>query len=291
MGFWGQIRDRLFGRKRPETEGIVLLLRSPRAIPVSTVRQAFQDALGPEADLDSLATMGEISFSWKSAGWHITGMAFPTKYVPDKFIDRRDARMAEALEEHQAAILFHIHAAPEGKDRATDGVNLVGQLIAPLMDEETIAVYSLGAERINLANEELKAAFSDGKAVEAMEYRNYDPVVTRYKQKKMDEAVAEARRRWPEFLAAYEARTCDPEEVFIAKFPFGQDPHVEHMWISVESIDGDTVNGRMENKPMFQPGLKEGDPVTGSVERLSDWLYASEKGAEGGFTQRVLQEM
>jgi uncharacterized protein YegJ (DUF2314 family) len=107
----------------------------------------------------------------------------------------------------------------------------------------------------------------------------------------MDAAVAEARSRWPEFLAAYEARTGDPDDVFIAKFPFGQDPHVEHMWISVESIAGDTVSGRMENKPMFQPGLKEGDQVTGSVAKLSDWLYASEKGAEGGFTQRVLQEM
>jgi len=40
---------------------------------------------------------------------------------------------------------------------------------------------------------------------------------------------------------------------------------IEHMWVKVVSVDGDTITGILENDPLFVKGLVCGDEIT--VER------------------------
>jgi uncharacterized protein YegJ (DUF2314 family) len=74
----------------------------------------------------------------------------------------------------------------------------------------------------------------------------------------------------------------------MVKLPFGEEDRVENMWVSVTSISGGQISGKLENKPMHQPGLKLGSMVSQPVEDVCDWIYLEGENLVGGFTNEVL---
>jgi len=120
-----------------------------------------------------------------------------------------------------------------------------------------------------------------------------DPVVSfDSDDPEMNGAIAESRRRWPEFLQAYEARA--PGQRFNVKYPFKvkRSTKNEHIWIGVTAIRDGHVTGTIDNEPDNDIGHANGESVTVPVTGLSDWLYipngASEKDFAGGFTVKVV---
>lgn len=86
----------------------------------------------------------------------------------------------------------------------------------------------------------------------------------------MAAAVAEARRRWPEFTAAYQ-RAAD-KAPFAVKAPVTEAGNTEFIWINVKAIADDQIHGFLANDPVALGDLKLGSFVTVSVADLNDWV-------------------
>jgi uncharacterized protein YegJ (DUF2314 family) len=106
----------------------------------------------------------------------------------------------------------------------------------------------------------------------------------------MAAAVAEAKRRWPEFLAAWKDRT--PQGRFDVKASFADAPggEAELMWVGVQSLDGDAVRGILKNQPHNLKTIKSGDVVTVPAAQVVDFAFTDRGQTAGGFTDRVLLE-
>lgn len=101
---------------------------------------------------------------------------------------------------------------------------------------------------------------------------------------RMNAAIAEARATLPDFLSAYRSGRLDRSS-FLIKYPLGG---WEHIWVEVDSIDSDAVNGRLNNVPA-QPEYRQGQPVRVPLADISDWAYRDGGGVMVGHrTTRVL---
>lgn len=100
----------------------------------------------------------------------------------------------------------------------------------------------------------------------------------------MNAAIAEAQATLPQWIALYR----DPPEGyfnFAIKFPL---EGVEHIWVAVSAIEGDTFVGRLANAPHAE-GWSYGDSVRVPRSQVSDWAYWDDKGVAHGYrTVRVL---
>jgi len=282
-------------RRRSKSKGddiyaIVLMIETPRLLRPDIVLPAIESATGAPIPTESLVEERTSYFRTTVEGYEITIASAPQPYVSEKRW-KGDARLFEEAKLAQGTILLDIWNAPEGKAKE-DGLPLLGRIAAELMDAETRLVYMWPHQRVNVANEKLRSRYAAGEAVEAMMSANYDPVAQISGNRSVEQAVEEARNRWPEFANAFAARTGAEEETFMAKFRFaipGDAENGEHMWIDVRSIDEDIVSGELMNAPVHIPGLRNGDHVNRPLEDLSDWLYVGPNGPEGGFVERVLR--
>jgi uncharacterized protein YegJ (DUF2314 family) len=288
MNLFGRIIRSIFGPKEPDPVALVLLLRSPRELPELIVRQAIEAGTECAVDPDSISSQ-PFKYEWVSNGWRISFLTIPTRYLPARRENKREARLGQAIEAHTAAILIDVWEAPPNVDRVCDGINLIGKMAIPLIDSDVTAIYCFNTQRANLVDEELATALRDGRAFEIMSTMNFDPVITQYSHKKMDSAIAEAKRRFPEFEAAFHSRTTQGDP-FLVKLPFGEENSVEHMWVSVSAIEGGEIIGTLENKPMRQPGLKQGSTVTRPASDISDWIFKDGESVVGGFTTDALSD-
>lgn len=106
-----------------------------------------------------------------------------------------------------------------------------------------------------------------------------DPVTAvRADDAAMNAAIAEAQATLPEWIALYS----DPPagySNFAIKFPL---EGVEHIWVAVGKIDGDTFIGRLANAP-HAPGWSYGDVVRVPRSDISDWAYWDDAGKAHGY--------
>lgn len=103
-------------------------------------------------------------------------------------------------------------------------------------------------------------------------------------------AKEEAQRRWPEFVAAFQAR--EANTAYAVKAPFtSPSGTIEHMWLQVTELSDTAVSGRLDNDPRGDFQIKLGDVVTVPIAHVEDWIIG--KGADnisGGFSIPVLHE-
>ena len=101
-------------------------------------------------------------------------------------------------------------------------------------------------------------------------------------------AAAEAKRRWPEFVAAFNeqrpGRKCAVK--YAAPIKGGGD---EHIWIMVTALGSGTISGTLGNAPAEDIGLKLGDAVTIQTDDVEDWLFTDGQSMTGGFSVATLR--
>jgi uncharacterized protein YegJ (DUF2314 family) len=105
----------------------------------------------------------------------------------------------------------------------------------------------------------------------------------------MQAAVAEARRRWPEFVAAFEQRRAG--QLFAVKAPITDGNNTEFMWAAVTAIEGDLVLGTLENEPVDLKNFRYGGRVRIPSIDLNDWIISEGDSHRGGFTINVLTDL
>ena len=102
-------------------------------------------------------------------------------------------------------------------------------------------------------------------------------------------AAAEAKRRWPEFVAAFNERRPGRKCAVKYSAPIKGGGH-EHIWIMVTDMGSDTISGTLGNAPVENIGLKLGDAVTIQTSDVKDWLFTDGSSMTGGFSVATLRD-
>lgn len=105
----------------------------------------------------------------------------------------------------------------------------------------------------------------------------------------MAAAIAEARRTYPQFLAAFDIAPPLRQGDYMVKLALATpDGGEEHIWVDNLRIDGDRMFGMLANEPGNLPGMRRGSPVEIDHARVSDWSIDGSEGMYGNYTTRVM---
>jgi uncharacterized protein YegJ (DUF2314 family) len=99
-------------------------------------------------------------------------------------------------------------------------------------------------------------------------------------------AQEEAQTGWNAFVASFRSGFGKPGVHHDVKVALATaDGALEHLWVEVTSIEGETVKGTLNNDPVGDVGLKYGDEVTVKRTDVEDWaVFRKDKLLLGGFS-------
>ena len=205
----------------------------------------------------------------------------------------RELRRATAVREHRAWLsVDFMHAGGELSEPKI--YDAIGRLLAEISVSapELLAVFHPATGRIAPWDSELREKLAGGEPLAVFtEPVNVPVIQVESSSPALAAAVAEARRRWPEFLAAYEAAT--DKERFSVKAPVTEGGNTEFIWIKVKAIAGDQIHGFLANDPVALGDLRLGAFVTVDVGELNDWVCPDPAAPDqplGLFTVKAVSE-
>jgi uncharacterized protein YegJ (DUF2314 family) len=276
----------------PPPLSLVLLLRRPRRLDAASLAGVVSEAFGVPA---AAGVDGPAAVVGESPHFllHLAGRVFALHNVARPYFDNAaavaaelpDLRLRKAVARHRAWLAVDLLYA--GAEASGDPEQAVGKLAAALADGDCLAVCVPAQRQIYAYDEGVPAKLRGPDPLGALEARRPAPVIgVAANDPRLLAAVQEARRRWPEFVEAFEQR--HGEQIFSVKVPLREGRVTEHMWVSVSALENDMIYGRLDNEPVEVKRLKAGDRVRVPVRELSDWLYTRGEVLAGGFTIDVL---
>ncbi len=281
---------------RPRQEdppvSLVLLLRQPRDLDTAGLARAAASAFG----VDVRAGESDAGSCVVGASPHFLAQ------LPDRLLAIHNAglpyfdnpaavaaslaelRLREAVARHQAWVSVEsLHA-----DSAVGDPYLgVARLVAALIDGDCLAVCLPARKRVYVCEDGLPAKLRGPDPLAALEVGGPAPVVgISPNDPRLLAAVREARRRWPEFVSAFEQR--ESGQIFSVKVPVREGKQTEYMWLSVSALENEMIYGRLDNEPVAMKRMHAGDRLRVPVRDLNDWLFTRGDTLAGGFTIEVL---
>ena len=282
---------------------LVLLLGSPRSmtayslaqqvstawgVPVNTVRQGEDKSSATEDK--STYVLGEtplFMIGHQEELYLVNNFERPYFDDPAKAAEAcPELRLQKILKEHQAWLSVDLLQVGEKPDRA-HAYKQIARLIAELAGDDCLAVYCPENGHLNSFDPSLIAGLKGENPLEVFQQITQLPVIQiADDDPELEAAVAEARRRWPEFVAAFNTR--QPDHHFAVKAPVTRKDNTEFIWLTVDRLDDTTIHGRLDNDPVNLGQLKHGDSVSVPVSDLNDWVYARGEDINGMFTSKIL---
>ena len=213
---------------------------------------------------------------------------FPKPYTDPQEMAQgaSDLRLKKAIEDHRAWMAVdYMHGFVP--DRPREGYYLpIARLIAELADDSCLAIYHPESGRINVWDPGLKEALLGPDPLKHFSTPANPPVWNvKEGDREMAAAVAEARRRLPEFVDAF--RRQDGGR-FSIKAPITAGGTTEHIWIEVDRIEDDRIGGTLGNEPVNLGGMKLGDRVDVAMAEVEDWVFVRDGDPQGLFTAKTL---
>lgn len=298
MGLWAWFKG-LFSKSSKQDKPIISLVmfeRESRYVDTHLLTSIAERVTGAEfcdSDDSSNFVVGEPPlFVMQCQGMQFLIHAWDRPYVEDPGAaaqECKELRMQNAIREHRAWFAIDFLDVGDDPDVAA-GEQIIGKFIAELANEDTLAIFCPLNEKFcvydSILDGKLRgpnplADFADeAPFVPVTQIQSDDP--------RMQAAVTEARRRWPEFAAAFESRK--PDQLFAVKSPFSDQDHTEFMWLRVTGIENDVIYGILDNDPVDVSTVKSGDRVRVNVADLNDWMIGDDQSLRGGFTVKVLRD-
>lgn len=290
----------LLFRESPYLDAEVLARLATKAwgIPVSgsSAQEDSPEEENESEDDDKAFIVGDAPlFMGKHPNAFVIVHHFDRQYFDDSAAaaeDMVELRLRKAIEEHSAWTAVDVVRWMGDEDDAEAGsYRLVARLLAELADENVLAVFDPDAGMLFAYDPETERKLrSDDPRAELRE-QYYSPVIrVPDDDPAMLAAVAEARARWPEFVAAFEQRDPDAKVPYIIKAPIGPEGGEEFIWIEVTGIESDIIYGTLGNEPAAIPNLKMGDRVRVPLAKLNDWFCVIDGQQVGGFTLKVIAD-
>jgi uncharacterized protein YegJ (DUF2314 family) len=211
--------------------------------------------------------------------------------VSDVATKVNNLRFADVIQTHTAWLAVDFMLSSNDKLPVEVAYQMIGKAIAALADDDTIGIFATEHGYFNLWSPELETSLTgpDPLAIFLKEVKA--PVIGVPNGDSIEQAITEARRRWPEFATAFQTR--QPGDTrFIVKAPFtSEDGDTEHMWLEVFGLEPEYVHGHLINDPFHNKKLKQGSQVEVAVAEISDWLCPdAQDNPKGNFTGRVVDE-
>ena len=197
-----------------------------------------------------------------------------------------ELRLRHAVEQHRAWISVDLIGAPEEESERVAHYPAIGKLIAELSGPDCLAIYHPASGKINAWDQSLEEKLRSPNALEEFAAPVHVPVIqVADDDPRMVAAVEEARRRWPEFVAVFKAKT---SETCSVKAPVTVGEHTEFIWVDVVGLEPEYVHGTLANDPVALEGKKLGDRVEVAVKDINDWFYLKDDEPVGWFTVKVI---
>lgn len=290
---------------------LVFLMSQPRLLSEQQVRDAIARAWGVQLGSEMqqggawLVDGGEVNPAMAQPGVKnylvsANGHMFLVNSVSKPYMDNPeqpaesipDMRLRRVIASHTAWNSVDLFGESPTEIERPEIYAMLGKLLAEFAGDDCIGLYCPEIDRCNEYAPAVLDALRAGQPLSIFEGPTFAPVVqVAGDDPRMVAAVGEARRRWPEFVAAFQKRGSATEQIFVVKARFAEGDNEEFMWVTPQTIDNGAVTGRLENTPNALTSIKEGDTVTVRVDDLNDWLYGGEKQQVGGFTMKVMTDV
>ncbi|MCG8600379.1 MAG: hypothetical protein MI807_09590, partial [Verrucomicrobiales bacterium] len=152
----------------------------------------------------------------------------------------RDKRLRNAVEGHQAWMSVDLMDGPESPEKKAEAYYTIAQILSSLAGPDVLAIYCPELQRCNEFDLSLIDALSSPNPLALFEEPTFEPIIEiSDNNPRMAAAVAEAIKRWPEFVEAFQERADPTDESYIIKAEFREGGNCEYMWVSVEEITED----------------------------------------------------
>jgi len=271
---------------------IVLLLRQPRQLDLAAVQRAVEFAYRGAPEPPKVVEIKKIpGFGILLGPLRLAVINADRPYFRDiaKAADRTgDMRGKLAIQQHTAWLSVDIAGEPPPMPPETM-YKIIGKLIAEFIQDDVLGLIRRPDGPIIGYDFSFIPLLRMGRASEVFQRGAPDRVIkAKANDAELAAATAEARQRWSEFLAAFAKRY--PQQGFAVKKAFVEDGRVEHMWVSVVSIEGPIIRGWLSNTPGMVKSLKFGDAVELSDTEVEDWMYTDGKQNVGSFQANVLRK-
>lgn len=200
-------------------------------------------------------------------------------------------RFAEIIREHGAWLAVDLMQVKDTEVGQDEAYRLIGKAVSALADDDVMAILCPQHRFFNLWSPELEKLLCGDSPLDALREEVKAPVIGVPNGEAIEQAIAEARQRWPEFVEIFKKRQPDDER-FIVKAPFtGENGQVEHMWMQVFGLEPEYVHGHLVNHPMHTTKLKQGSQVEVPVATISDWVCPDAEGNPlGNFTHKAINQ-
>ncbi len=216
--------------------------------------------------------------------------------VQDVADEASELRTKSIIQTHQAWISIDLMQPAETIDDLDYEYAQIGKLLSQIVNEDVMAIvipetmrlipWSKDSARMLISDAPLTGNFNPEPPV--LQVNDYDP--------KMMRAVNRARRKFPEFVDAFER--CMRGEVpegtlqdFSVKSPVTVGRNTEYIWSNITCIENGIIYGKLCNQPVSLKGLSAGDRVRIRETELNDWIYKDNDEIKGGFTIKVLKSI
>lgn len=277
---------------------MVLLLSAPRQLDEHTLGTIVATATGTDHSHDTktesfvVAKPPYYRVRLKSGSYVINNIAAPYfTQTGDFAANIKDAAERRAVLDHRAWLA--IDWLPDGAT-TTDLKPVyqdIGKMAAALAGPDTLALYcpdmdqlalyTLAAARTLRSADPLGAFAGMSSEPPAVSVSGDDP--------RMKAASAEARKKWPEFVRAFQEKR---GSAFAVKGRLVEGRKAEFLWLAVVSLDAAEVHGTLDNDPAVLRGYRLGQDLHIKIADIDDWLYQDRNGQQvGGFTVKVLEAM
>ena len=281
-------KDKSVGGERSGIS-LVLLLSEPRYLDPILLSKLIEKAWGKGANLvEGKSPLLTIHADGRT--FNIQNVDSPYFEEPNKIAaEMRELRLRKVIAEHRAWLSVDFLASDK-HDSPAEIYQLIGKLIAELCDRDCLAVLCPATGRINIYDDEIREGLCEKDPMELLSNFSQPPVLSvSENDPRMQQAVAEAKQRWPEFVEAFENRTADQH--FSVKAPFGDGEHTEFMWVGVTAIENEIIYGKLGNEPVNIRGMSSGATVKVRMADLNDWLFTEGERMRGGFTIEAIRQV
>jgi len=267
---------------------LVLLLSEPRFLDANLLTKLVEKAWAPaRSSVEGKSPLLTI---------HADGGKFIIQNVDSPYFDQpqkvaaemRELRLRKVVAEHRAWLSVEFVESDQLEPSAKI-YQMIGKLIAELCDSDCLAVLAPATGAINVYDDEIREGLCEKDPAELLNNFIHAPVVNiSQADPRMRQAVAEAKKRWPEFVSAFENRSAD--QLFSIRAPFGDGEHTEFMWVGVTAIENDMIYGMLGNEPVHVRGMNAGETVKVRVGDMNDWMFTEGKRMRGGFTIEAIRQ-
>jgi uncharacterized protein YegJ (DUF2314 family) len=210
---------------------------------------------------------------------------------PQEVLEKiRDRRLRESIARHRAWLSVDLIHWQGDETEREEIYATIGRILAALAGPDVCAVLAPELSRCNEFDPALIERLRGGHPLSIFDEPTHDPVLrVEAGDADMQRATAEARQRWPEFVAHFARRIPGSDRPFTVKAAFAEGEEEEFMWVQVQQIDGERIVGLLGNQPHRLTELHAGQQVVVPVAEIVDWLCADERDRPlGGWTQAVL---